>query len=136
MSVAPPAQVDEPVNRPDKHRSSNNVAGRDRYQVPEKIAPGQSREIRCGHTDRSPECIARTGLDEESHRDEENIRDAVFETGGDKRGMQSAAMLIVKKGGGVWLNNDVVLRLQVDDNPEPIVELRRLVERAARQRRR
>ena len=56
--------------------------------------------------------------------------------GGDKRGMQSAAMLIVKKNGGVWLNNDVVLRLQVDDNPEPIVELRRLVERAARQRRR
>ena len=56
--------------------------------------------------------------------------------GGDKRGMQSAAMLIVKKGGGVWLNNDVVLRLQVDDSPEPIVELRRLVERAARQRRR
>jgi len=51
--------------------------------------------------------------------------------GGDKRGMQSAAMLIVKKDGGVWLNNDVVLRLQVDDNPEPIKELRRLVERAA-----
>ena len=56
--------------------------------------------------------------------------------GGDKRGMQSAAMLIVKKNGGVWLNNDVVLRLQVDDSPEPIVELRRLVERAANQRRR
>jgi uncharacterized Ntn-hydrolase superfamily protein len=55
--------------------------------------------------------------------------------GGDKRGMQSAAMLIVKKGGGVWLNNDVVLRLQVDDNPEPIKELRRLVEKAATQRR-
>lgn len=54
--------------------------------------------------------------------------------GGDTRGMQSAAMLIVKEDGGVWLNNDVVLRLQVDDNPEPIRELRRLVERAARQR--
>jgi uncharacterized Ntn-hydrolase superfamily protein len=54
--------------------------------------------------------------------------------GGDKRGMQSAAMLIVKKGGGVWLNNDVVLRLQVDDSPEPIVELRRLVVKAAAQR--
>jgi uncharacterized Ntn-hydrolase superfamily protein len=50
--------------------------------------------------------------------------------GGDKRGMQSAAMLIVKKDGGVWLHNDVVLRLQVDDNPQPIVELRRLVESA------
>jgi uncharacterized Ntn-hydrolase superfamily protein len=48
--------------------------------------------------------------------------------GGDTRGMQSAAMLIVKKKGGVWLNNDVVLRLQVDDSPEPLKELRRLVE--------
>jgi len=53
--------------------------------------------------------------------------------GGDKRGMQSAAMLIVKKDGGVWLHNDVVLRLQVDDNPEPIQELRRLVEKAVKQ---
>jgi uncharacterized Ntn-hydrolase superfamily protein len=49
--------------------------------------------------------------------------------GGDTRGMQSAAMIVVKKHGGVWLNNDVVLRLQVDDNPEPIKELRRLVEK-------
>lgn len=56
--------------------------------------------------------------------------------GGDTRGQQSAAMLIVKKDGGVWLHNDVVLRLQVDDNPAPIQELRRLVALAARQRRR
>jgi uncharacterized Ntn-hydrolase superfamily protein len=62
--------------------------------------------------------------------------DAGQAAGGDKRGMQSAAMLIVKKGGGVWLNNDVVLRLQVDDSPEPIKELRRLVELAAKQRER
>ena len=48
--------------------------------------------------------------------------------GGDTRGQQSAAMLIVKKNCGVWLHNDTVLRLQVDDNPEPIKELRRLVE--------
>lgn len=54
--------------------------------------------------------------------------------GGDTRGMQSAAMLIVKEDGGVWLNNDVVLRLQVDDADEPIQELRRLVEIAGRQR--
>jgi uncharacterized Ntn-hydrolase superfamily protein len=53
--------------------------------------------------------------------------------GGDTRGMESAAMLIVKKNGGVWLHNDVVLRLQVDDNPEPIKELRRLVEMAVKQ---
>ena len=54
--------------------------------------------------------------------------------GGDKRGMQSAAMLIVKEDGGVWLNHDTVLRLQVDDDPRPIRELRRLVEVAAEQR--
>lgn len=54
--------------------------------------------------------------------------------GGDKRGMQSAAMVIVKEDGGVWLNNDVVLRLQVDDSESPIAELRRLVEIAGRQR--
>lgn len=48
--------------------------------------------------------------------------------GGDTRGMQSAAILIVGKGQGVWLNNDVVMRLQVDDSPEPIQELRRLVD--------
>ena len=58
--------------------------------------------------------------------------DAGQEAGGDTRGKQSAAMLIAKKDCGVWLHNDVVLRLQVDDNPEPLKELRRLVEMNAR----
>jgi len=62
--------------------------------------------------------------------------DAGQAAGGDKRGKESAAMLIVKKDGGVWLHNDVVLRLQVDDNPEPLKELRRLVEMNARRFRR
>jgi uncharacterized Ntn-hydrolase superfamily protein len=58
--------------------------------------------------------------------------DAGQAAGGDTRGQQSAAMLIVEKNGGVWLNNDVVLRLQVDDHAEPMKELRRLVEMNAR----
>jgi uncharacterized Ntn-hydrolase superfamily protein len=62
--------------------------------------------------------------------------DAGQAAGGDTRGMQSAAMLIVKKDGGVWLHNDTVLRLHVDDSPEPLKELRRLVELAAKQRQR
>ncbi|HEX3704647.1 MAG TPA: DUF1028 domain-containing protein [Vicinamibacterales bacterium] len=49
--------------------------------------------------------------------------------GGDKRGQQSAALIIVKKNCGVWLHNDTVLRLQVDDNPAPIAELKRLVDK-------
>lgn len=60
--------------------------------------------------------------------------DAAQKAGGDTRGMQSAAILIVKKDGGVWLNNDTVMRLQVDDHPEPLKELRRLIELAAKQR--
>ncbi len=59
--------------------------------------------------------------------------EAAQEAGGDKRGMQSAALLIVKEKGGTWLNNDVVMRLQVDDHPEPIKELRRLAEIALKQ---
>jgi uncharacterized Ntn-hydrolase superfamily protein len=54
--------------------------------------------------------------------------DAGQAAGGDTRGMQSAAILIVGKGMGVWLNNDTVMRLQVDDSPEPLKELRRLIE--------
>jgi uncharacterized Ntn-hydrolase superfamily protein len=50
--------------------------------------------------------------------------------GGDSRGQQSAALIVVKKDCGVWLHNDVELRLQVDDNAAPIAELRRLVEKA------
>ena len=49
--------------------------------------------------------------------------------GGDKRGKQSAALIIVKKNCGVWVHNDTVLRLQVDDNAEPIAELKRLVDK-------
>jgi uncharacterized Ntn-hydrolase superfamily protein len=49
--------------------------------------------------------------------------------GGDIRGQQSAALVIVKKNCGVWLHNDTVLRLQVDDSEAPIAELKRLVEK-------
>jgi uncharacterized Ntn-hydrolase superfamily protein len=55
--------------------------------------------------------------------------DAGQAAGGDTRGMQSAAMLIVGPRLGVWLNNDEVLRFQVDDNADPLAELRRLVTR-------
>jgi hypothetical protein len=38
--------------------------------------------------------------------------------------------------GGAYLNNDTPLWLQVDDTPEPIKELRRLVEKSAKWRKR
>lgn len=49
------------------------------------------------------------------------------EAGGDSRGQQSAALLVVQKGAGRNTNNDVAVRLHVDDHATPIQELRRLL---------
>jgi len=46
--------------------------------------------------------------------------------GGDSRGQQSAALLIVEKDGGYASLSDVVIDLRVDDHKTPIEELRRL----------
>ncbi|HUB81754.1 MAG TPA: DUF1028 domain-containing protein [Bryobacteraceae bacterium] len=50
------------------------------------------------------------------------------DAGGDSRGKQSASMIVVRKGGGRNYNNDRYLYLNVDDNPAPIPELRRLLD--------
>jgi len=46
--------------------------------------------------------------------------------GGDKRGQQSAALLVVERDGGYAKLSDVVVDLRVDDHEHPIDELRRL----------
>ena len=48
--------------------------------------------------------------------------------GGDARGRQSASMLVVRKGGGRNINNDRYIYINVDDNPDPFKELRRLLD--------
>jgi len=48
------------------------------------------------------------------------------EAGGDSRGMQSAAILVVKEGGGYAGFNDRYCDLRVDDHVAPIAELRRI----------
>jgi uncharacterized Ntn-hydrolase superfamily protein len=52
--------------------------------------------------------------------------DAGQRAGGDSRGKQSAALLVVREGGGYGGDNDRVVDLRVDDHPEPIRELIRL----------
>jgi len=49
------------------------------------------------------------------------------EAGGDARGKQSAALLVVKKDGGYGGFNDRYMDLRVDDHPEPIDELERIL---------
>ena len=46
--------------------------------------------------------------------------------GGDKRGQQSAALLVVQAGAGYAGLTDVIVDLRVDDHERPIEELRRL----------
>lgn len=55
--------------------------------------------------------------------------DAAQRVGGDVRGKQSAALLVVKaRGSGrPWVGADRVFDLRVDDHPEPLSELRRLL---------
>lgn len=48
--------------------------------------------------------------------------------GGDRRGQQSAALLVVKERGGYGGFTDRYIDLRVDDHPKPIAELRRLYE--------
>jgi len=47
-------------------------------------------------------------------------------TGGDRRGKQSAALLVVRAGGGYEGRNDRYIDLRVDDHPEAPAELARL----------
>jgi uncharacterized Ntn-hydrolase superfamily protein len=51
---------------------------------------------------------------------------AAQRAGGDRRGQQSAALLIVERDGGYAQLSDVALDLRVDDHPHPIDELRRI----------
>jgi len=51
--------------------------------------------------------------------------DAAEREGGDLRGRQSAAILVVPPDGEVW---QTVVSLRVEDHPEPLPELRRLVD--------
>ena len=52
--------------------------------------------------------------------------DAGQEAGGDSRGRQSAALLVVREGGGYGGDNDRVIDLRVDEHPDPIKELIRI----------
>jgi len=50
--------------------------------------------------------------------------------GGDSRGRQSAALLVVKEGAGYGGFTDRAIDIRVDDHPEPFLELKRLLDYA------
>jgi uncharacterized Ntn-hydrolase superfamily protein len=50
------------------------------------------------------------------------------DAGGDKRGRQSASLLVVREGAGYGGRDDVAADLRVDDHPDPVTELARLLD--------
>jgi len=54
--------------------------------------------------------------------------------GGDRRGQQSAALLVVRKNSGYGGNNDRYIDLRVEDHEKPIAELSRLLALYKRER--
>src|SRR4051794_35116876 len=52
--------------------------------------------------------------------------DAAQAAGGDRRGQQSAALLVVEQDGGYASLSDTVVELRVEDHERPLEELRRL----------
>ncbi len=54
--------------------------------------------------------------------------DAALNAGGDRRGRQSASLLVVKKKGSYGGYNDRYIDLRVDDDPEPIKKLSDLLD--------
>jgi uncharacterized Ntn-hydrolase superfamily protein len=52
--------------------------------------------------------------------------DAAERAGGDSRGRQSSAILVVERDGGYAGLSDTLVDLRVDDHPDPVGELRRL----------
>jgi uncharacterized Ntn-hydrolase superfamily protein len=52
--------------------------------------------------------------------------DAAQAAGGDRRGQQSAGLLVVERGGGYAGLSDSIVDLRVDEHPRPLEELRRI----------
>jgi uncharacterized Ntn-hydrolase superfamily protein len=75
------------------------------------------------------DALARTFADTEGMPLARRLLDclaAAQAAGGDKRGQQSAALLVVEQDGGYAGLTDVLVDLRVDDHAEPIPELARL----------
>ncbi len=74
-------------------------------------------------------------IDEDDQADKYELADRLLaalaagqDAGGDPRGKQSAAVLVVSAGGGYGGSGDVVVDLRSDDSPEPIGELQRMLD--------
>lgn len=94
-----------------------------------KAGNGYSVQANLMLNDRVPDAMAKTYEETQGDLAERMMTalEAAQEVGGDIRGKQSAAMVVVKaqSSGKPWADRTVDLR--VEDHPEPLMELRRLL---------
>jgi uncharacterized Ntn-hydrolase superfamily protein len=95
------------------HVTGKNYSVQANLMLNDKVWPAMSRAFEAAKGDLAERMLA--------------ALDAAQEAGGDIRGRQSAALIVVsgKPTGKQWV--DRVFDLRVDDSPEPLKELRRLV---------
>jgi uncharacterized Ntn-hydrolase superfamily protein len=95
------------------HVVGDNFSVQANLMLNEKVWPEMARAFRAARGDLADRLLA--------------ALDAAQAVGGDIRGKQSAAILIVKgkSTGRPW--EDRIMELRVEDHPEPLAELRRLV---------
>lgn len=82
-----------------------------------------------------PEVVEAMKTSWDSTRDEPDLARRLLralqagdEVGGDRRGRQSAALLVVREGAGYGAGDDVAADLRVDDHEDPCAELERLLD--------
>jgi len=96
------------------HRTGENFTAQGNILAGEKVVEAMAEEFKEANgelADRLVEALA-----------------AGQRAGGDKRGQQSAALLVVRKNGGYGGNNDRYIDLRVEDHEKPIAELKRLLD--------
>ena len=95
------------------HIVGNNFSAQANLMLNDKVWPAMARAFESTKGDLAERMLA--------------ALDAAQAAGGDIRGRQSAAIIVVtgKPTGQAW--KDRIFDLRVDDSPEPLVELRRLV---------
>jgi uncharacterized Ntn-hydrolase superfamily protein len=95
------------------HIVGNNFSAQANLMLNDKVWPAMARAFEITKGDLAERMLA--------------ALDAAQEVGGDIRGKQSAALIVVtgKPTGQAW--KDRTFDLRVDDSPQPLVELRRLV---------
>ena len=118
-----------PRQAPGRHRRRSRTSGHVHRTGLPRLG-GRHRRRRRGHPGKHPRrarrswrrCTAAWLASSRGRRSDDALLAALRagdEAGGDRRGRESAALLVVSEGAGYGGGNDVLLDLRIDDHPAP-----------------